>query len=126
MTGEIQNEKEAAERHNGQVVFTRDITFSSSSLINQYMDVLDPELRHYLAGAKQRHIEDNIKKALTDIAGLRVLVVGDAIIDEYVYVEAMGKSAKEHMIATRFQSREIFAGGVFAAANHIASICAEP
>lgn len=125
VTGKIRNEKEAVERHDGRIVFTRDITFSSSSLINQYMDVFDPELRHYLAGAKERNIEENTKTALADIAGLRVLVVGDAIIDEYIYVEAMGKSAKEHMIATRFQSREKFAGGVFAAANHIASICAD-
>ena len=53
----------------------------------------------------------------------RVLVVGDAIIDEYQYVEPMGKSPKENMIATLFQNKEVFAGGVFAAANHVASFC---
>jgi bifunctional ADP-heptose synthase (sugar kinase/adenylyltransferase) len=53
----------------------------------------------------------------------RVLVVGDAIIDEYQYVLPMHKTPKENMIATRYQDREIFAGGVFAAANHVASFC---
>ena len=28
-----------------------------------------------------------------------------------------------NMIATRYQDRELFAGGVFAAANHVASFC---
>ena len=56
---------------------------------------------------------------------MNVLVVGDAIIDRYSYVTAMGKSAKEHMIATLLQSSETFAGGVFATANHVASFCAK-
>lgn len=125
VTGKIRDERDAVEKHGGRVVFTKDITFSSSSLINQFMDVFDPELRSYLAEARERGIEGQIEKALEEIAGLRVLVVGDAIIDEYHYVAAMGKSAKEHMIATRYASSERFAGGVFAAANHIASFCKE-
>ena len=52
-----------------------------------------------------------------------MLFVGDAIIDEYQYVLPMHKTPKENMIATRYQDRELFAGGVFAAANHVASFC---
>ncbi|MGJ3259906.1 MAG: PfkB family carbohydrate kinase [Rhodospirillales bacterium] len=125
VTGKITDEQEAVEAHGGRIVFTDDITYSSSSLINQFMDVFDPELRTYLANARDRGIEAQINAALEKIAGLRVLVVGDAIIDEYHYVNAMGKSAKEHMIATRYTTSERFAGGVFAAANHIASFCKE-
>jgi len=125
VTGKIRDERDAVEKHGGRVVFTRDITFSSSSLINEYLDVFDPELRHYLAEARERGVEAQLNAALDKAAGLRVLIVGDAIIDEYQYVQTMGKSAKENMIATRFSSRELFAGGVFAAANHIASICSE-
>src|ERR1700688_4038137 len=35
----------------------------------------------------------------------------------------MGKPPKESVIAGRYQDREVFAGGVFAAANHVASFC---
>ena len=35
----------------------------------------------------------------------------------------MGKPPKESVIAGRYQDREMFAGGVFAAANHVASFC---
>ena len=125
ITNKISTEQDAVERHGGQIVFTRDITFSSSSLINQHLDVFDPDLRYYLAGARARNMQQKITAALDEVSGLKVLVVGDAIIDEYQYVNAMGKSAKEHMIATRFVSQEQFAGGVFAVANHIASICKE-
>jgi rfaE bifunctional protein kinase chain/domain/rfaE bifunctional protein nucleotidyltransferase chain/domain len=125
VTGKIAVEQRAVERVGGKIAFTQDITFSSSSLINQYMDVFDPDLRKYLASARERELESQIQSYIDKIQGLRVLIVGDAIIDEYLYVDAMGKSAKENMIATRFSSRERFAGGVFAAANHIASFCAE-
>lgn len=125
VTGKIRDEQNAVEKHGGKIVFTRDITFSSSSLINEHLDVFDPELRHYLAQARERGIEHLLNSALNKAAGLKVLVIGDAIIDEYQYVDTMGKSAKENMIATRFRSRELFAGGVFAAANHVASICSQ-
>ena len=53
------------------------------------------------------------------------MLVGDAIVDEYHYVLPMGKPPKESIIAARYQDREVFAGGVFAAANHVASFCRE-
>ena len=63
--------------------------------------------------------------AIDSVQDMRVLLVGEAIIDEYQYARPMGKSAKENIIASRFSGREIFAGGVIAAANHVADFCAE-
>lgn len=57
------------------------------------------------------------------IKPLKVLFVGDAIIDEYVYVRPIGKSIKENVISTRYESREEFIGGVGAAAAHVGSLC---
>jgi bifunctional ADP-heptose synthase (sugar kinase/adenylyltransferase) len=54
---------------------------------------------------------------------MHVVLVGDTIIDEYQYVSALGKSSKENIVATLFKHREQFAGGVIAAANHVASFC---
>ena len=66
---------------------------------------------------------DEFLELIDRVRDYRVLVVGDAIIDEYQYVLPMHKTPKENMIATRYQDRELFAGGVFAAANHVASFC---
>jgi bifunctional ADP-heptose synthase (sugar kinase/adenylyltransferase) len=66
-----------------------------------------------------------ILESIEKIKNYRVVLVGDAIIDEYQYVLPMGKPPKEHIIATRYQDNEVFAGGVFAAANHVASFCKE-
>lgn len=51
---------------------------------------------------------------------LRVLFVGEAIIDEYQYCETIGKSGKEPVLAARYVSAEKFAGGILAIANQAA------
>jgi sugar/nucleoside kinase (ribokinase family) len=60
---------------------------------------------------------------LDAVKDYKVLVVGDGIIDEYVYVTPIGKSIKENIISTRYEGRESFMGGVWAGANHIRDFC---
>jgi rfaE bifunctional protein nucleotidyltransferase chain/domain len=125
LTGKIQEERRAVEAHGGRIVFTNDITFSSSALINRHLSVFDPQVSAYLGERRDNGTLDRALAAIDAIKNQRVLVVGDAIIDEYQYAVPMGKSAKENIIASKFESRELFAGGVIAAANHVADFCAE-
>jgi len=53
------------------------------------------------------------------ISNYQVLLVGDGIIDEYVYVKPQGKSPKENIISNRVVDSERFSGGVWAAAAHV-------
>ena len=123
VSGGIARERKALEDHDGRLVFTHDITFSSSSLINRYLDVYDPPLRDYLESFRAKTTIDDLLALLQSVRNYRVLMVGDTIIDEYQYVEALGKPSKENIIATRLKGSELFAGGVIAAANHVADFC---
>lgn len=125
ITGKIQKEKAVVEEHGGRMVITKDITFSSSSLINRYLEVYDPPLQDFLDRMHDTGATERLVSLVEKIKDMRVLIIGDAIIDEYQYVEPMGKAAKENIIATRFSDSELFAGGVFATANHAASFCAK-
>lgn len=125
ITGKIVSEREAVENHGGKLVFTKDITFSSSSLINRYLDVYDPPLRDYLETFRNGTTIKDLLDLIEGIRDYRVLLIGDTIIDEYRHVETLGKSAKENIIATRAKGSEVFAGGVIATANHVAGLCAE-
>ena len=49
-----------------------------------------------------------------------MLVVGETIIDEYTYCEAIGKSGKEPVLASAIVGTDRFGGGVLACANHLA------
>ena len=125
ITGKISPERRAVEEHGGRIVFTDDITFSSSSLINQHLNVFEPRVQAYLTKLRERDALGEALGAIEGIQNMRVMLVGDAIIDEYQYAEPMGKSAKENIVASRFAGREVFAGGVIAAANHVAGFCRE-
>ena len=60
---------------------------------------------------------------LDGLRDLKVLVIGEAIIDEYHYCEPMGKSTKESIVASRSIRNEAFPGGSLACANHVAGFC---
>ncbi len=47
-----------------------------------------------------------------------MLLVGDGIIDEYVYVKPQGKSPKENIISNKILHSERFFGGAWAATAH--------
>lgn len=123
VTGKITEERTAIEEVGGSIVFTQEMTFSSSSLLNRNFNLYEPHVQAHLDRLRQNDGLETLLSIIDGIKNYSVLIVGDAIIDEYQYVLPMGKSAKENMIATRYQDRELFAGGVFATANHVASFC---
>lgn len=125
VTGKIRREREAVEAHSGRLVFTNDITFSSTELLNRHFEIYDPQVRDFLDRMRSDQGLSNMLELIDRAQKLKVLVVGDTIIDEYRYVTPMGKSPKENMIATRFDSVETFAGGAVATANHVAGLCGE-
>jgi rfaE bifunctional protein nucleotidyltransferase chain/domain len=125
VTGKIRDERAAVEANGGRIHFTYDITFSSSSLLNRHFDVFEPKLRTYLDQVRQQVTLDDFMKIIELIKDKSVLLVGDTIIDEYHYVSPLGKSPKENLIPTLYRNAEVFAGGVIAAANHVAGFCRE-
>jgi len=125
VTGKIYDEEEAVKSVGGRLAFTYDITFSSSKLINEHLDVCPPETRKYLRMISDKYPIDVISDKLKSAKKLKTLVIGDAIIDQYHYTESMGKSLKEHLVVSKYLSEETFPGGVFATGNNTAGICGD-
>jgi rfaE bifunctional protein nucleotidyltransferase chain/domain len=123
VTGKIVAERQAVESHGGRIHFTDEVVFSSTELINRHLNVFEPHIREHLRTLRDDGGLAKMLELLDSIRDYRVVLVGDAIIDEYQYALPMGKPPKESVIAARYQDREQFAGGVFAAANHVASFC---
>jgi rfaE bifunctional protein kinase chain/domain/rfaE bifunctional protein nucleotidyltransferase chain/domain len=102
---------------------TEGFSFSSSHIINNLLDIYSEETRNFLKGFSRKYSFHNIIKSLDDLKNLKVLLIGDGIIDEYYYCESMGKSPKSQLIVNKYVTHEVFAGGAFAIANHVAGIC---
>ncbi len=123
LSGEIYREEEAVKAGGGRIHFTDEITFSSTELLNIHFSVYHKEADDFLKTFRRKFTLDEVIEKLKDLKKLKVLVVGDSIVDEYHYCQPMGKAWKETVITTRYLNRESFAGGVLAAANHVAGFC---
>lgn len=123
LTGEIYKEEEAAVAVGARVHFTDEVTFSSSSLLNAYFDVYPEGAQAFLQEFRERYSADDVVKSLKELKGLKVLVVGDTIVDEYHYCRVLGKSTKDVILTAKYLEEEAFAGGALAAANHVAGFC---
>ncbi|MBF0233863.1 MAG: adenylyltransferase/cytidyltransferase family protein [Desulfamplus sp.] len=124
-TGKIGLEKEAVESVGAKLIFTKDIVFSSSNLINRYFSNHPREVREYLNLLRSRRSLEDLLGILDAMAGLKVLVIGDTILDEYQYCEPIGKSSKDPVLAVRHQTTDIYAGGILAIANHVAQFAGQ-
>ena len=107
----------------GTVEYTSEVSFSSSKLLNDMLPVYPPEVHAFLNEFRGRHRADRIIEMVESLKDLRVMVVGEAILDEYIYGTVIGKSGKEPILAMRYASRETHAGGSVAIANHLAEFC---
>src|SRR2546426_530365 len=124
-TDAIQQEENAVKAGGGQLVLTDEETFSASTLINQFMDVFTPETKSFLEQFRGKHTPEEIVGYLQAIRKLKVLIIGETIIDEYQFCSVMGKSGKEPVLAALHLRSEQYAGGVLAIANHVSNFCEE-
>ena len=119
LTKGILDEEKVVKSVGGEIYITEDITFSSSNLINSFFNPHTPKTKEFVENFKKKHSFDKIVKDIDNLNNLKVLVIGDTIIDEYHYCNPLGKSSKSPTISTIFLRSEIFAGGVLAIANHL-------
>ena len=120
ITGKIVSEEKTVKEIGGAIYYTDDVTFSSSALLNRYFDPHSKQLQKFLDSLKKRHALESLIENIEALKHLRILVVGDAIIDEYQYVEALGQSGKGLHMTARYLDKDIFLGGALIIANHIA------
>jgi rfaE bifunctional protein kinase chain/domain/rfaE bifunctional protein nucleotidyltransferase chain/domain len=124
-TDAIDREGNAVKAAGGELVLTDEETFSASTLINRFMDVFTPETKSFLEAFRAQHSPEEIVGYLQGIRRLKVLIVGETIVDEYQFCSVMGKSGKEPVLAALHNRTEQYAGGVLAIANHVSNFCEE-
>lgn len=123
--GKIGKEADVVREIGAELVFTSDIVYSSSNLINCYLNRNNEELDEYLKMFRNRYQLDDVLDHLERMQDLKVLVIGDTILDEYQIASTLGKSSKDPILALKYQSHELYAGGALAVANHVADFAGE-
>lgn len=60
---------------------------------------------------------------LDSVKDFKVLFLGDRIVDEYIYVQTIGKAVKENALSSVKKGRQVFYGGIWAAKEHLRTFC---
>ena len=121
ITGKIAEEKTLVEKHGGRIHSTTGQTFSSTNLINTALAGLSDEVRCYMEDFTTKYSMKEIRAFADKAEKLKVLVVGDIIIDKYSYCDVQGLMSKDMGYSARIQNSEEHLGGSVAIARHLSS-----
>ncbi len=121
VTNEIKNEVKEVKKIKGKVVYTGGKTFSSSHLINKYGISNNEDPNNTLKEIKKKYDFNKIKNIFKNIEKLKILIIGETIVDKYVFCEALGKSGKEPVLVLKDKKTEEYLGGAAAIARHISN-----
>lgn len=121
VTGMIKKEIDAVKSVGGDIYFAQTPLSSSTKIMNSYGMVLDQDQSNLIKKVKKELDGSNIEDWIDKLSKINVLVVGELIVDEYVFCEALGKSGKEPVLNLRNTNIERYAGGVAAIARHLSS-----
>ena len=121
VTGKINLEKKEVEKFGGQLCYTTGQTFSSSEIINKEF-FYNKDQNNFIKRLKKKYHIKSILSYLEKLKNNTPLVLGETIIDEYVFCRAMGKSGKESYMVMHEKKREHYLGGVLSIAQNLAAI----
>ncbi|MEQ1896028.1 MAG: PfkB family carbohydrate kinase [Vicinamibacterales bacterium] len=121
-----QEEVDILASYGGEVIFTPgDVVFSSSRFIEETPPNIGVEKLMALMESEGLTF-DGLRAALETCRGLRVHVLGDTIVDSYVYTTPIGSStSKTPTLSVKFEEQTDFAGGAAVVARHLRAAGAE-
>ncbi len=120
-TGQIFDEIKALKKFGGKIEYTNDKMFSSSKIINNSGSIFDENQIKFLDKIKANFSFNKINDAIESLKNLKILVIGEIIVDQYNFCKVIGKSGKEPVLTFEKLETSKYLGGAGAIANHLAS-----
>ena len=120
-TKQILSEIKTLKKYGGKIQYTNDKLYSSSKIINNSGSMFDEQQVKFLDNIKSNFNFDKINSAINNLKNLKILVIGEIIIDQYNFCKVIGKSGKEPIVTFQKVKSEKYLGGAGAIANHLSS-----
>ena len=117
ITGNILREKKAIEKHGGKIIYTDEIEFSSSKIINQFFQPL--KIVHEIKNIN--NVREKSINEINKLSNLKVLVLGEIIFDEYNFVKELDKPGKENIQSVLYGKKEVYIGGAYSIAKSVST-----
>ena len=120
-----QEEKDTLESYGGEIVFTPgDVVYSSSRLLELQPPRIAADKLLSLMDSEKLDF-GGLRKVVRSLAGVRVHVVGDTIVDGYSECTLLGPAAKHPAFSVKLERTERFSGGAAIVARHLKRAGAE-
>lgn len=121
-------EQEVVDSYGGRLLFgSGEMVFSSYSLLDQEYSRTDHSTIVKPTGFLERHGFGfaDLKASLAKFAGLRVMVIGDLIIDDYITCDPLGMSQEDPTIVVTPIETKTFVGGAGVVSAHARGLGAD-
>ena len=125
-TNKILLEEKTLKKCGGKIFYSNQLVLSSSSLINQIDKNSKSPKNLFLKKFRNKINFNFIYKNFENISKKKILIVGDSILDEYIFTKSLAKSPKEELISVKEDKRKIYMGGILATAKHISNFVKKP
>jgi len=122
----LKKKNQKIKKNNGKFVIINQPLQSSSKAINQSNLLFNTETNNFLNGIRKKYTLGSINKKLKVIQKLSVMIMGEIIIDKYIYTEAIGKSGKDSFLVLEKKKEDTFLGGTGYMANVLSSFVKNP
>jgi len=118
-TKKIYYEKKLLAKFNGKIIYTKEESFSSTTILNENFPAFNEAQRLFIDKLRNDFSYSTIKNIFNKLSKLKVLVIGEAIIDRYNFGKVLGKSSKEPYFSFVSKYIEEYYGGSLAICNNI-------
>ncbi len=119
ITGNISKEINELKKNNGRVIYTKLKKFSSSKIIYEKKITKEDEILSTKINQIKK-IKD-LDRSIINIENfdLKPLVIGEGIIDKYLFSSGLGKSGKDSILTLKNLGQKSYLGGSYAVANNL-------
>ena len=124
----VNDEKSVVESYGGQLIFgSGEVRFSSLELLKkEFLETPGSNISHPYDFLKRHSFNfSHLEKTLSKFSGMRVVVLGDLIVDDYITCDPLGMSQEDPTIVVTPVHTDRFIGGAGIVAAHAQGMGAE-
>jgi rfaE bifunctional protein nucleotidyltransferase chain/domain len=115
-TKNFEKEKREVKKFKGKTIITNSKLLSSTKILNNLFIPWNNIQKKYLLDFNKNKPFNHILTKLDELKNLEIDIIGEPIIDSYIYSKIVGLASKDPAMSGVIQEKERIAGGVISAA----------
>ncbi len=101
-------------KNNGKIIYTKSKLMSSTNILNDKINPFNEAQKKILKNVKKIYKFEDIFKLINGLKKIELYIIGEPIIDEYIYCDLVGIASKSPTLSFVKNTQEKYDGGVLA------------